>query len=193
MIPSCNIALVARSVPSIASGWVGYLEPLPAAMKTLQVLPQKSSRAERRPARVAGSLLPTGIETTLRALEEAAKTEGNPATALRSTVEAIWKTVRQAVSEPALEPSRRTVRALLARRELVQRGTCILSAVIRRGVESGAFRPRCVPWAVEGLPFAIVRGACVHWMFGLSKTPSVRAGTAVAAALEILRADTQNP
>ena len=160
-------------------------------MKTLQVLPQKSSRAERRPARVAGSLLPTRIETTLRALEVAAKTEGDPATALRNTVEAIWTTVTQAVSEPALEPSRRTVRALLARRELVQRGTCILSAVIRRGVESGAFRPPCVPWAVEGLPFAIVRGACVHWMFGLSKTPSVRAGTAVAAALEILRADTQ--
>ena len=160
-------------------------------MKTLQVLPQKSSRAERRPARVAGSLLPTRIETTLRALEVAAKTEGDPATALRNTVEAIWTTVTQAVSEPALEPSRRTVRALLARRELVQRGTCILSAVIRRGVKSGAFRPRCVPWASERLPFAIVRGACVHWMFGLSKRPSLRAGTAVAAALEILRADTQ--
>ena len=160
-------------------------------MKTLQVLPQKSSRAERRPARLSGSLLPTRIETTLRALEVAAKTEGDPATALRNTVEAIWTTVTQAVSEPALEPSRRTVRALLARRELVQRGTCILSAVIRRGVESGAFRPPCVPWAVEGLPFAIVRGACVHWMFGLSKRPSLRAGTAVAAALEILRADTQ--
>jgi len=158
-------------------------------MKALQVLTQNSSRAERRPVRLSGSLLPTGIETALRALEDAAKTEGDPAAALRNTVEAIWKTVTQAVSEPALEPSRQTVRALLARRELVQRGTRILSAVIRRGVDSGAFRTRCVPWAIERLPFAIVHGACVHWVFGLSKRPSVRAVTAVAAALEILRAE----
>src|SRR5258708_14526389 len=92
-------------------------------------------------------------------------------------------------SHRPLDRSRPGAGELLARRELLQRGTCILSAVIRRGVESGAFRPPCVPWAVEGLPFAIVRGACVHWVFGLSKTPSVRAGTAVAAAPRILLAD----
>jgi histone H3/H4 len=161
-------------------------------MKALQVVAERSSGAARRRARQSGSLLPARIDRALRAVADAAKTEGDPATALRNTVEAIWTTVTQAVSEPALEPSRHTVRALLARRELVQRGTRILSAVIRRGVESGAFRPRCVPWASERLPFAIVRGACVHWMFGLSKRPSLRAGTAVAAALEILRAETYN-
>jgi len=159
------------------------------AMKALQVVAERSSGAVRRGVRQSGSLLPARIDRALRAVEDAGKPDDDPVTALRNTIEAIWKTVTQAVSEPALEPSRRTVRALLARRELVQRGTCILSAVIRRGVESGAFRPACVPWAVEGLPFAIVRGACLHWMFGLSKRPSVRAGTAVAAALEVLRAE----
>ena len=161
-------------------------------MKALQVLAQNSSRAERRPARLSGSLLPTRIETTLRALEDAAKTEGNPATALRNTIEAIWRIVKRQASDRPLDRTRHSAAELLARRELVQRGTCILSAVIRRGVESGAFRPPCLPWAVERLPFAIVRGACLQWVFGLSKKPSVRAGTAVVAALEILRAE-QSP
>jgi len=161
-------------------------------MKALQVLAQNSSRAERRPARLSGSLLPTRIETTLRALEDAAKTEGNPATALRDTIEAIWRIVKRQASDRPLDRTRHSAGELLARRELVQRGTCILSAVIRRGVESGAFRPPCLPWAVERLPFAIVRGACLQWVFGLSKKPSVRAGTAVVAALEILRAE-QSP
>jgi hypothetical protein len=136
------------------------------------------------------SLLPPRVDLQLRSLERSWRPDRDPITALRKTVEAIWTTVRQAVSEPVPEPSRHTVRALLARRELVQRGTWILSAVIRRGVDSGAFRPPCVSWAIERLSFAIVCGACVHWVFGLPKRPSLRAGTAVAAALEILRAET---
>jgi hypothetical protein len=97
--------------------------------------------------------------------------------ALRETVESIWSTVAQAAPETAL----------LARRELVRRETCRLSAVIGRGVAAGAFRPDCPSWAIERLPFAIVAGACAHWVLGLSRGPSLRAGTAVEAALEILK------
>jgi len=125
-------------------------------------------------------------------VEDAGQADHNSVTALRNTIEAIWRIVKRQASDRPLDRSRTGAGEVLARRELVQRGTCILSAVIRRGVESGAFRPPCVAWVVERLPFAIVRGACVHWMFGLSKRPSVGAGTAVAAALEILRAETYN-
>ena len=97
--------------------------------------------------------------------------------ALLVTVESIWKTVAQAGPETAL----------LARRELVRRETCKLSAVIRGGVAAGAFRPECPSWAIERLPFAIVAGACAHWVLGLSQGPSLRAGTAVEAALDILK------
>ena len=97
--------------------------------------------------------------------------------ALRETVESIWRAVAHAAPETAL----------LARRELVRRETCKLSAVIRGGVAAGAFRPECPSWAIERLPFAIVAGACAHWVLGLSQGPSLRAGTAVEAALEILR------
>jgi len=106
---------------------------------------------------------------------------------LAETVDAIWKMVEQAAADDALDPSGRGPGALLARRDLVQRGTRKLSAVIRRGVESGAFSPRCPAWAVHRLPFAIVAGGCAHWVFGLSKGPSLRAHTAVKAALEALR------
>lgn len=148
-----------------------------------------SARAGRRPARLPGSLLPARIEAALRALEDSATSNGDPASALRDTVEALWRIVQQAASERALNPSRHrhSVRALLARRELVRRGTCILSAIIRRGADSRTFHPDCAPWAIERLPFAIVAGACVHWVFGLAKRPSLRAGTAVEAALELLR------
>ena len=159
------------------------------ATTALQVVAERSSGAVRRGARQSGSLLPARIDRALRAVEDAGQADHDSVTALRNTIEAIWRIVKRQASDRPLDRSRHSAGELLARRELVQRGTCILSAVIRRGVESGAFRPRCVPWAVEGLPFAIVRGACVHWMFGLSKRPSVRAGTAVAAALEILRAE----
>src|SRR2546426_11901105 len=97
--------------------------------------------------------------------------------ALRETVESIWRAVAQAAPETAL----------LARRQLLRRETCKLSAVIRGGVAAGAFRPECPSWAIERLPFAIVAGACAHWVLGLSQGPSLRAGTAAEAALEILR------
>jgi len=159
------------------------------AMKALQVVAERSSGAVRRGVRQSGSLLPARIDRALRAVADAGQADRDSVTALRNTIEAIWRIVKRQASDRPLDRSRHSAGELLARRELLQRGTCILSAVIRRGVESGAFRPPCVAWAVEGLPFAIVRGACVHWVFGLSKTPSVRAGTAVAAALEVLRAE----
>src|SRR6266849_7015751 len=106
----------------------------------------------------------------------------DPSTMLAETVNAIWKMIEQAATAGALDPSREDGCALLARRELVQRGTCMLSAVIRGGVESGAFWPRCPAWAVHRLPFAIVAGGCAHWVLGLSQGPSLRACTAVKAA-----------
>jgi len=111
----------------------------------------------------------------------------DPSTLLAETVNAIWKMIEQAAIDGALDPSRGDGGALLARRELVQRGTCMLSAVIRRGVESGTFWPRCRAWAIDRLPFAIVAGACAHWVLGLSTGPSLRARAAVQAALEVLR------
>ena len=132
------------------------------------------------------SLLPRRVNAQLRALEGSGKSDQDPITALRERVEAIWKIVAQAASETALDGSGHGTRALLARRELVQRATCTLSGVVRRGVESGAFRPRCASWATHRLPFAIVSGACLHWVFGLASGPSLRAGTAIEAALEVL-------
>jgi len=75
---------------------------------------------------------------------------------------------RTSIIERALDGS------LLARRDLVQRGTCALSTVIRHGVASGAFRPGCASWAIRRLPFAIVAGACAHWVLGLATGPSLR-------------------
>src|SRR6266704_7035597 len=160
-------------------------------MTALQVSAERSSGAARRRARPFGSVLPARIDRALQAVEDAAKPHDDPVTALRNTIEAIWRIVKQQASDRPLDRSQHSAAELLARRALVQRGTRILSAVIRRGVESGAFRPPCVSWAIERLSFAIVRGACVHWVLGLPKRPSLRAGTAVAAALEILRAETQ--
>jgi len=111
----------------------------------------------------------------------------DPSTLLAETVNAIWKMIEQAAIDGALDPSRGDGDALLARRELVQRGTCVLSAVIRRGVECGTFWPRCRAWAIDRLPFAIVAGGCAHWVLGLSTGPSLRARAAVRAALEVLR------
>ena len=133
------------------------------------------------------SLLPRRVDKQLQSLERSSKSDRDPATALRETVEAIWQIVEQAASARALDGSRHGASALLARRELVQRGTCTLSAVIRRGVASGAFRPRRASWAIRRLPFAIVAGACVHWVFGLATAPSLRASAAVKGALEVLR------
>ena len=132
------------------------------------------------------SLLPPRVDTQLRALE-CRKPNRDAASALRETVQAIWRIVEQASSETALNGSHHGVNALLARHELVHRGTRALSAVIRRGIASGAFRPRCVSWAIRRLPFAIVSGACVHWVFGLAAGPSLRASTAVEGAVQVLR------
>jgi len=140
-----------------------------------------------------GSLLPRHLDRQLRSLERVAESHREPITALRQTVEAIWNVVEQAASEPALDTSRPDAGALLARRELLHRGTGILSAVIRGGVESGAFRPGCTAWAIRRLPFAIVAGACVHWVFGLATKPSLRASVAVEAALEVLRPRWSSP
>ncbi len=79
------------------------------------------------------SLLPRRVDKQLQSLERSSKSDRDPATALRETVEAIWQIVEQAASASARDGSRHGVSALLARRELVQRGTCTLSAVIRRG------------------------------------------------------------
>ena len=138
---------------------------------------------------VPRSLLPRRVDRQLRSLERARESDRHPITALRETVDAIWKVVEQAASEPALDVSRHEGSALLARRELVQRGAYVLSAVIGRGMASGAFRPRpgCESWALRRLPFAIVAGACLHWVFGLATAPSLRARIAVKAALDVLR------
>jgi hypothetical protein len=133
------------------------------------------------------SLLPRRVDRQLRSLERSSESDRDPITALRETVEAIWRIVEQATSERSLDSLHHGLRALLARRELVQRATCTLSAVIRRGVASGAFRPRCAPWAIERLPYAIVAGACVHWTFGLATGPSLRASRATEVVLEVLR------
>src|SRR2546428_14013363 len=77
----------------------------------------------------------------------------DPIAALRETVESIWRAVAQAAPETAL----------LARRELVRRETCKLSAVIRGGVAAGAVRAEGPAWGIEGLALALVPGACAHW------------------------------
>jgi hypothetical protein len=115
----------------------------------------------------------------------------DPAVALRDTIAAIWRVVERATAEP--DPSWQSARTLLARRELVQRGTYALSAVIRRGIEAGAFWPRCPEWATQRLPFAIVAGACARWVFGLSTGPSLRASTAVKAVFDVLQPVTPVP
>ena len=163
-------------------------------MTALHLVTPRAPQPERRRRPAApGSLLPQRLDTPLRALERCTRYDDDPTTALREAVEGIWQIVEQAASESALDISLHGAPALLARRELVQRGTCALSAVIRRGVESGALRPRCAEWAIERLPFAIVAGACAHWVLGLSPGPSLRAGTAVEAALEILKHGTRRP
>jgi len=148
---------------------------------------EAAERLDDRTAAVSRSLLPPRVNTQLRSLERSSKVDRDPTTALRETVEAIWRIVEQAGPERALDGSRYGARALLARRELVQRGTWTLSGVIRRGIGSGAFQPRCASWAIRRLPFAIVAGACVHWVVGLATAPSLRASTAVRGALEVLR------
>lgn len=127
------------------------------------------------------------LEAGWRALERSSRSGADSTTVLEETVGCIWRIIEHAASEYGLDVSRHGIRAVLARRQLVRRATATLSAVIRRGVASGAFRPACPSWAIRRLPYAIVAGACVHWVFGLATGPSLRARTAVDAALELLR------
>ena len=103
----------------------------------------------------------------------------DPATALRTAVGALWSAFEQAARQGMLEA---------ARRRLERHGRQVLSGIIRRGVRSGAFRPRCALWAVQRLPFAIVAGAGASWVFGLPQRSSLSASVVTQAALEILEA-----
>src|SRR5260370_26405588 len=159
-------------------------------MATTSRVLEPSEAAERlddQTAAVSRSLLPARVDAQLRSLERSSKVDRDPTTALRETVQAIWRIVERAASERALRGSRHGVHALLARRDLVQRGTCALSGVIRRGSGSGAFQPGCASWAIRRVPFAIVAGASVRWGFRPATARSLRASMAVAGALEVLR------
>lgn len=146
----------------------------PASLSPIQLLSVKE------PSVAVGSLPKRlGFLHLNRTSSRSRKSDWDATTALRETVEAFWKVVEQTPSYDTCGP--------LARRELVRRGTCVLSAVIRRGIASGTFRPRCTAWAIRRLPFAIVAGGCVHWVFGLTPEPSLHAATAVAGVLEVLR------
>src|SRR5260370_8392111 len=76
------------------------------------------------------SLLPRRVDTQLQSLERSRKSDRDPATALRETVEAIWQIVEQAASERALDGSRHGPSALLPRRALVHPGPSPLSGAI---------------------------------------------------------------
>ncbi len=116
------------------------------------------------------------LTTGLRALEDL--TDGDPTEALRETVDTIGRIAQRAAGEVGFDSRRR--------RDLVRRGAHVLAAIIRRGVESGAFRPHCALWAIQSLPYAIVAGVCARWVFGLPEERSLRAGAAADAALEAL-------
>lgn len=118
------------------------------------------------------------LRSVLWAVEQRAQSDGDPTRALRDTVEAIESIAQRAAAEGALNP--------LRRRQLVPQGGRILSAIIRRGVASGAFRPGCTRWAVESLAQALVAGVCARWVFDLPADRSLGAGAAVDAALAVL-------
>ena len=118
------------------------------------------------------------LGSALRVLERPTPPSGDPTRGLRDAIEAIGKIAERAAGEGAFDDFRR--------RQLVRRGADVLSAIIRRGVESGAFRPYCARWAVQRLPYAIVAGVCARWVFGLPEERSLGAGAAADAALEAL-------
>lgn len=117
--------------------------------------------------------------SALGALERATQSDGDPTRALHDAVEGIGKVAEQSVGEGAFDAHRR--------RHLVSQGVRILTAIVRRGVESGTFRPPCVRWAVENLPHAIVAGVCARSVFNLRGERALRARAAADAALEVLR------
>jgi hypothetical protein len=118
------------------------------------------------------------LGSTLGALERATQSDGDATRALHDAVAAIGKIAEQVAEDGQLDRIRR--------RQLVLRGARILSAIIRRGVEAGTFRPPCPRWAVERLPRAVVAGLCARWVFDLREERSLRAGTMADAALEVL-------
>ena len=125
------------------------------------------------------SVSPVSFGTALGALERSSESHDDPTTALREAVEALWTIAAQAASTNSDGASVRV--------ELVERGERILSMIIRRGLASGAFRPRCRRWAVQGLAHALMAGACARWVLGLPQERSLSAGVAAEAALEALR------
>jgi len=118
------------------------------------------------------------LGSALRALERPTPPDCDPTRALHDVMEAIEEIAERAAAEGAFGAFRR--------RQLVRRGAHVLSTIIQRGVESGAFRPYCARWAVQRLPYAIVAGVCARWVFGLPEERSLGAGAAADAALEVL-------
>src|SRR2546427_631498 len=152
---------------SAAGGW--------AATHGCGPAPRKSG-AHWLPARGAGRV--KALQSALWALERRTPPDRDPTRALHDAIEAIARIAERAAGEGAFDAFRR--------RQLVRRGTHVLSAIIQRGVESGAFRPHCARWAVESLPYAIVAGVCARWVFGLPEERSLGASAAADAALEAL-------
>ena len=152
---------------SAAGGWADTHGCGPA--------PRKSS-AHWLPPRGAGRVKALG--SALRALERPTPPDCDPTRALHDVIEAIEEIAERAAAEGAFGAFRR--------RQLVRRGAHVLSTIIQRGVESGAFRPHCARWAVQRLPYAIVAGVCARWVFGLPEERSLGAGAAADAALEAL-------
>ena len=105
-------------------------------------------------------------------------TSADPATELRDAVEALWAIAARASADSD---------GASLRVKLMHRSERILRSIIRRGVVSGAFRPRCARWAESGLAHALVAGACARWVFGLPAERSLGAGAAADVALEVLR------
>jgi hypothetical protein len=163
------------------------MKPLPIGRRETPtvIVPFARGHGPRVKPGARGSLLPPGLDAELRALEHRARGERDIPAALGRAVETIWRIVEQAASEPILD-SGRGVSALFARREFVERSTCLLSALVQRGVAAGVFQPHCSSWAIARLPYAIVAGGCAHWVLGISAKPSLRASTAVRAMLDVL-------
>src|SRR6266571_1187463 len=84
------------------------------------------------------------LGSALRALEQRTPPDRDPIRALRDAIEAIGKTAEREAGEGTFGDFRR--------RQLLRRGAHVLSAIIQRGVESGAFRPYCTRWASSACP-----------------------------------------
>jgi hypothetical protein len=121
----------------------------------------------------------SALGSPLGALARTTQSGGDATEALRGAVAAIEKIAERTAEDGTLDG--------LRRRQLTVRAAPILSAIIRRGVESAAFRPPCAQWAVESLPHAIVAGVCARWGFGLRPEQWPGAAPAAAVPLEALR------